>query len=333
MRETFDPLEDVQFTFKTKARTKAKELRESTSAFLSKNFRRFVTAAPLYPQKTSHSALSRLNLDTAKTKGKGHSNSTTHRVQTRSRTLSCEHLNKTVETVRSVRIPNISVPCAQVVRNIMKSARTPGSSGSAKGKEPYFEIVTPAAFDLTFEKVKREGSDDEDSDAASCHASLVIEEECALVESPNPSPAPPGFEFEPQPLTPEERLPNPHSAATSPISPTKRSLRYPLLKGASASTPTLAREVENESVPSTILDRLKRTPLPQPPAKPAQSLPVSMNPPMEKVTRPLPTPPLAPKSHESSRKPKPKALPLQPASAIDVNRKLPPLPSSEKHPT
>ncbi|KAG7095615.1 hypothetical protein E1B28_006340 [Marasmius oreades] len=296
---------DVQHEgiFESKRRANTVELRESTlCGTLPGTIQPFLITATLFPRKPG-----RLNLDAAKTDRKWRPN--TDRLQARrGRTANL------AEAVGSVRIPNISVPCFQVVRSFVKSARTPGSAGSAKGKEPYFEILTPAAFDLTFEKTVE--SDDGDSDATS--GAITLEDDStSLGESLNLPPSPDEFSF------PEERLPNPHSTANSPISLMEGSLRDSFHDTESSSA---ARPVEHLSTDATITAHTTRAPVPKPPLRlgpPAQSPPVSTNAPLRKVPRPLPTPPIAPSRYDSSRTVMPKALPPE--------RGLPPLPSRRGH--
>ncbi|KAL0578347.1 hypothetical protein V5O48_003661 [Marasmius crinis-equi] len=351
--EYLEPLGGGYGTFKLNSHSKS-------STELPKKF---------FPRSSPQNALFRLNLDTARTDGKSRSSleaglaerPRTTRRQALNTSMSCPHLNKAVETVRSVRLPNIAVPCTQLVRSLVKNTRPPGSA-LAKGKEPHFEIVTPAAFNLTFEGIAENDEESEHGDegdvgdggddSSDGGSVLLIErgpspslESRSRSGSPNPSPTSPGpvedHDDDASSLfITQTPLPNPHPRVVSTSSKT--------LTQNESTTTTLTQVVEvpvvrnppprSASLPTQRMTKATPVPLqisttPVTPTYPASAPPTSVSrsvkPPLSPPTaqktqrkpRPLPTPPAYQQPRARSQT---APLPVRP----NVDRDLPPIPAS-----
>ncbi|KAJ8082240.1 hypothetical protein PM082_008087 [Marasmius tenuissimus] len=297
-----------------------------------------------FPHTSPHNTPFRLNLDGARrrTKSKSHPATSGNTPTTRSQALkaspSCPHLAKSVEAVRSTRLPNISVPCTRLVRNLVKNTKSPGSA-SAKGREPYFEIVTPATFNLTFEGVV--GKEDEQGDLGDGSSDggsvLLIEREVSSsplrsnAEFPDSPPVPSGpshtdgYHDATSVGQVEAPLPNPHSRPASPE--------------------PLSREESSSSSPVHSVEEPVRTPPPrsapllsQPPPRSASLLsqppPRSASLPSQRTTKSDPTPLDAKptSAHPASAPPTTTTIPKAPLSSpsldTTVQRKKPrPLPT------
>ncbi|KAK1236250.1 hypothetical protein PQX77_000512 [Marasmius sp. AFHP31] len=298
-----------------------------------------------FPHTSPHNTPFRLNFDGARrrTKSKSHPATSGNTPPTRSQALkaspSCPHLAKSVEAVRSTRLPNISVPCTRLVRNIVKNTKSPGSA-SAKGREPYFEIVTPATFNLTFEGVI--GKEDEQGDLGDGSSDggsvLLIEREVTSsplgsnTEFPDSPPVPSGpsrtdgYHDATSVDQVEAPLPNPHSRPASP---------GPLSCGeSSSSSPIYSVEEPAIRTPPPRSAPLLAQPPPRSASLLSQPPPRSASLPSQRTTKCDPAPldatptPVHPASAPPTTTATPKAPLSSPSLDTTVQRKKPrPLPT------
>ncbi|ESK92298.1 hypothetical protein Moror_4696 [Moniliophthora roreri MCA 2997] len=238
--------------------------------------------------------------------------SSTRPPRMRNRTMSCDHLTKVVHTVRSARVPKITIPCAQAVRNMVK-CRTPGSSTT----EPHFEIVTPVIYVPVDVKMV----DDEDARASETETPQAT----FFPRYPEPMPVP-------QSAPPSMSWPRTESSSTQPSRLTKAKERSIL----SSPPPEISTKAKEGSLSDQSHPDLVPIPSSAPPVVFAnqtsfssESDPVPSSDPRPttlKKPRPLPVPPVLSTSTTGNKTGKPRRC--KRLGGADVYRELPPLPTA-----
>ncbi|KAK7062842.1 hypothetical protein VNI00_000338 [Paramarasmius palmivorus] len=132
--------------------------------------------------------------------------------RTRKRTMSCDNFSK------AIRCPRITIPCTQVVRNIVKS-RSPSSSAS----EPHFEIVTPVTCNVDVEIVVDRDDDTEKDMVVTSATRIRCEKGVEMTLAPLVFPALPS----PSPPIPNSAPPSMETTKGTLLFPTARSDSIP----------------------------------------------------------------------------------------------------------